>query len=407
MVIWNRVLRDLIISICFLLCLTACEDENNNNADNNSCNPGGVAGELLEANYHSTFTPEMISPYLGIVGAPLELVLEYSVDAYQVTYLTTDKNDELVTVSGIMFIPSGIDTLDLLSVQHGTVIKRDYVGSMTPAYSLDGLIVAMNGYFVVVPDYLGLGESQIIHPYLHAKLSANPVVDMIRAARVFACENELILSELLFLVGYSEGGFVTLASQKIIETEYADEMQLTAVAPMAGPHDLSWTTHNILSRETYSIPAFLAYLVVAYNDIYQWDRISDIFQEPFASLIPELYDGTHDGSEINSQLTTELDQLFTPEFRDAYLAGEEILIDSLLMENSPLNWGPIAPVRLIHGDADSTVLLENSLRAYNSLRENGGVSVDFITLPGFDHGSAAFLAYYLAIEWFDSFRTSQ
>jgi len=397
----------LILMLSSLLLITACEKDGNEELDINSCNPVGLPGELLEANYTLTFNPAQIEPYLSAFGAPAFLDLEYSVDAYSVSYMTLNKNEELTRVSGVMFIPRDIDTLDLISVQHGTVIKRDQVGSVTPWYSLDGLIVAMNGYLVIAPDYLGLGDSQILHPFLHAKLSANPVIDFIRATRVYACENEIILSDNLFLVGYSEGGFVSLATQKIIEAEYSDEIQLTGVAPMAGPHDLSWSTHDLLNRHTYNNPAYLAYIVVAYNDIYEWNRISEIFQEPYASLIPGLYDGNHEGSEINNQLTNAVDQLFLPEFRTSFLAGEEAQIESTLVENSALGWGPIAPVRLIHGTSDSTVLYENSVNAYNSLRDNGGVSVDLIALPGTDHESAAFLAYFLAIEWFDSLRTAQ
>ena len=258
---------------------------------------------------------------------------------------------------------------------------------------------------VVVQDYLGLGEeSQGLHPDLHAELTANAVIDMIRAARVYACQSELLLSDRLFLAGYSEGGFATLATHKIIEAEYSDEFQLTAVAPMAGPHDLLGITQDMLSRHSYDMPAFLVYLVGAYNDVYGWNRIADIFQEPYATNIPGYLDGNMDGSEINDALTTNLDSLFAPDFKVSFLAGNENQIEAALIENSPLEWGPIAPVRLIHGTADSTVLFENSVTAYNSLLANGGLSVDLVSLNGADHFSGAFPAYLFALAWFDSLR---
>ena len=400
-----RLLQYLLILVLVVL-VVSCEKEAVEEPEIDPCNPEGVPGELLEATYFMSFTPEQVQSYLSAFGAPIGLQVDYTVDIYQVAYQTLDKAGSLTNVSGAMFIPRGLDTLDLLSVQHGTIFKRDQVGSVNPLFALDGMITAMNGYLVVVPDYLGLGDSQVLHPYLHAELSANAVIDMIRAARIYACQNEVALTERLFLAGYSEGGYVTLVSQMIMETEYAEEFQLTAVAPMAGPHDLVGSTRNLLKRESYANPAYLVYLVGAYNDIYEWDQLADIFQEPYATNIPDLLDGSLNASEINARLTTDLDSLFKPEFRTSFLAGQEELIEGALRENSPLDWGPIAPVRLIHGTADSTVFYENSVTVYQSMISNGGLSVDLIPLFGADHGTAAFPAYYFAIQWFDSLRTS-
>jgi len=399
--------RTLIV-ISLLVGMLSCEKEATEEPEVELCNTEGSAGELLSATYTMTLTPEQLESILAQGGGaiPFGLVLEYSVDVYIVSYMTLNNESELTEVSGVMFIPQGIDTLDLLSAQHGTVFKRDQVGSVNPVYAIDGMITAMNGYMVVSPDYLGLGDSQGLHPYLQAELSANPVMDMIRAARIYACQNELILSDKLFLAGYSEGGYVTLASQKIMESDYSDEFQLTAVAPMAGPHDLLGMTQNLLARHSYNNPAYLVYLVAAYNEIYEWDRLADIFQEPYAAVIPGLLEGNLNGAEINAELTTDLDSLFNSEFKNSFLAGEESQLEAALVSNSPLDWGPIAPVRLIHGTADSTVFYENSVEAYESMRANGGVSVDLIPLFGLNHETAAFLAYYFAIQWFDSLRAA-
>jgi pimeloyl-ACP methyl ester carboxylesterase len=352
-----------------------------------------------------SFSPEEIQPYLGFVGAPLGMELSYTVDIYKLSYQTVDKAGGVSRVSGVMFIPQGLETLDLLSVQHGTVFKRDEVGSVNPLYALDGLIVAMNGYLVAEADYLGLGESQELHPYLLAEAEANPVIDMIRAVRSYGLENELTLRDSLFLAGYSEGGYVTLATQKLMESEYSGEFALKAVAPMAGPYDLVGTTRNLLDRSSYDNPAYLAYVISAYNDFYGWNALPEIFREPYASRIPDLVDGEHSGSAVNDQLTRDLDSLLQPAFKTDFLAGESDLL-AALMENSLLEWAPQAPVRLIHGTADSTVFYANSEAAYESLRANGGQQVDLVPLSGADHASAAFTAYYLAIEWFDSLRTA-
>lgn len=400
----------LLFLLLSLPLLNTCENEGTEEPAVDQCNTPDAPGELLEATSFLSFAPADIESILTMYGAPigLDLNLSYTVDSYQIAYHTLNSDGELTPVSGLMLIPQGLDTLDLLSIQHGTVFKREQVGSTHPYYAPDALITAMNGYLVVAPDYLGLGESQLLHPYLHAELSANAVIDLIRAVRIYACQNELILSDNLFMAGYSEGGFVTLATQKIIETEaeYSEEFQLTAVAPMAGPYDLLGSTQNLLSRSYYNNPAYLAYIVTAYNDIYGWDRLPEIFREPYASSIPGLLDGSLDGSAINANLTTNLDSLFLPDFKQSFMAGEESQLEAALVENSPLDWGPVAPVRLFHGTADSTVFYENAVIAYESMLANGGLSVDLVSLPYADHGTAVFPSFHWAMLWFDSLRTA-
>ncbi len=398
-------IRNTLILISMLLLLDSCEKEQNNEPEINSCNPAGLPGTLIQSEFKITITPAQVEAALSAY-LPMNYELDYSADVYSITYNTRDKNGNLIIVSGAMFIPVGLDSLDVLSTQHGTTLKRNDVGSASFYYAIDGLFMAMKGYLVIAPDYIGLGVSEHIHPYLHAELTANAVVDMLRAARIYACENELEISDKLFLSGYSEGGYATMAAHKFIETDFSEEFQLTAVAPMSGPYDLLGSTRDLLSRDTYDIPAFLAYVVVAYDDIYGWDRLDDIFNEPYASMFPDLYDGTQTLSDVNAQLPTAIDVLFKTDFTTAFLGGQEVVIQQALEENTLLDWAPIAPVRLYHGTADSTVSIENTLSAYNSLQANGGTSVELITLLGANHLTGFIPSMILAEAWFDSLRTN-
>ena len=391
-----------IMMVLSLTLITGCEKDD----DPLTCNTVDEAGELVEATFELSLTSAMVEPYLELFGAPIGFTLTHSADAYTIHYRTRDKNGDLTLASGVMFLPRGVETMDLVSVQHGTALKRENTGSVNPLYAMDGIMFAMSGFMAVAPDYIGLGISEDIHPYLHAELTANAVVDMLRAARIYACENDIDISDELFLAGYSEGGYATMAAHKFIELDYSDEFQLTAVAPMSGPYDLIGSTRNLLSRDTYDIPAFLAYVVVAYDDIYGWNRLADIFNEPYASMLPGLYDGTLDLTDVNDTLTTSIDSLFKTDFTTAFFAGQEVAIQTALEENTLLEWGPIAPIRLYHGTADSTVSIDNTLSAYASLQANGGTSVDLVTLPGADHGGGFIPSMILAEAWFDSIRTA-
>ncbi len=397
---WSHRLSLLVLIMLSVTLYTGCENED----DPVACNTVDEAGELVEATFQLSLTPAQVEPYLAPFGAPLGFSLTHSADAYKIHYKTRDINGDLVLASGVMFLPQGVETLDLVSIQHGTALKRENTGSVNPFYAMDGIMFAMSGFMAVAPDYIGLGVSEEIHPYLHAELTANAVVDMLRAARIYACDNDLELNDELFLAGYSEGGYATMAAQKFIEADYSDEFQLTAVAPMSGPYDLLGSTRNFLSRDTYDIPAFLAYVVVAYDDIYGWNRLTDIFNEPYASMLPGLYDGSQSLSDVNDQFPTSLDSLFKADFTTAFLAEQEVAVQQALEENTLLDWGPVAPVRLYHGTADSTVSIDNTLNAYASLQANGGTSVELVTLLGADHTGGFIPSMILAEAWFDSIR---
>ena len=377
-----------------------------NDDDELTCNPVGEAGELVEATFQMTLTPAQVEPYLSLFGAPIGYTLTHSTDAYKIHYKTRDKHGDLTLASGVMFLPQGVETMDLVSVQHGTALKRENTGSVNPLYAMDGIMFSMSGFMAVAPDYIGLGISEDIHPYVHAELTANAVVDMLRAARIYACENDIVISDNLFLAGYSEGGYATMATHKFIEADYSDEFQVTAVAPMSGPYDLIGSTRHLLSRDTYDIPAFLAYVVVAYDDIYGWNHLADIFNEPYAAMIPGLYDGSQELGDVNDQLPTDINALFRTDFTEAFLAGQELAIQQALEENTLLDWGPIAPVRLYHGTADSSVSIANTLSAYASLQANGGTSVELVRLLGADHVGGFIPSMILAETWFDSIRTA-
>ncbi len=162
-----------------------------------------------------------------------------AVELYKIVYETIDPAGKKTVASGALAIPRGITgALPLMSYQHGTVVNR---GSVASAYGFDveSLLFGGSGYVVATPDYLGLGDSPGLHPYVHAASLATAVVDMLRAARAFCAERSVELNGQIFLLGYSEGGYATMAAHKAIEEEYAAEFAIAASAPMAGPYDMS------------------------------------------------------------------------------------------------------------------------------------------------------------------------
>ena len=92
-------------------------------------------------------------------------------------------------------------------------------------------------------DYVGFGAAKgLEHPYLTAAPSAAVVLDLLHAGQTWRQQQAVADNGQLFLAGYSEGGYVTLATQRAIETTGdALRQQLQASVPGAGPYDVQAT----------------------------------------------------------------------------------------------------------------------------------------------------------------------
>ena len=364
-------------------------------------NRGSIVSTSSLGTYSVAFLKTVLTSLNG--GQTANINLTYDVDAYKVVYKTIDWNGNLVNASGVIFMPRGKNNLSLISLQHGTQTKRINVGSANVLNAPDGLIGASLGYYTVEADYLGLGESNLMHPYHYAKSEADPVIDIIRAGRYYANQNKIILNGQVFLAGYSEGGYVTLAAHKEIQEKYGSEITVTASAPMAGAYDLNLTAKKIIQGKIYNQPAYLAFFSVAYNSIYNWNKLGDFFNSPYAEMMPSLFDGTKTVDDINKLLTNDTSVLFKQSFITSYLAGTETLMTSAFANNSLLNWKPTAPIKLFHGDADEYVPYENSIKALNSFLALGA-NVSLVTIPGGTHVSSALPSILGAIDWFEQIR---
>ncbi|MFH1852439.1 MAG: alpha/beta fold hydrolase [Candidatus Neomarinimicrobiota bacterium] len=367
-----------------------------------------IRGEIVSATALGSYTSEQIATIITLAGFDNSSDPQFAVDAYRIIYETIDPAGADVKASGALFVPVGGPAYPLLSLQHGTVTERDAVASVHPYNSGEGfigLIAASRGYCTAVPDYLGYGQSELLHPYLHARSLASAVIDFIRAGRNFCREREIDLDDRLFLTGYSEGGYATLATHREIEQNFSDEFNLTAVAPMAGPYDLTGTVDSIFQDSDYTQPLYPAFILAAYADIYDELRLADIFQPPYAELIPGLFDGTSDYDQITAILPGTLGDLFHDDFISGYLGGNEPELTAILRENTLLDWHPSVPLTFFHGDADETVPYYNALTAVANLSATSTAAVNLVTIPGGSHGTAILSAFSGMFEWLAGFES--
>lgn len=334
---------------------------------------------------------------LSLSGLDLPLdEIQYDVTIYDVEYLTTYKGKQ-VNASGRVFLPITTNEISTTCFSHGTIGSDEEaftslaIGSGT-SILLSGL--SSMGMVTVAPDLIGFGTSKdYYHPYYVEIPTATATLDNIYASRLLAAELNLNVDSELYLAGYSQGGYSTMATHKYIEENEADIdfFNLKASFPSSGGYDILAMQDYFFAQTEYHQPFYLAYVAQAYFDFYEWEgkSLDLFFNEPYASNIPDLVDGSMTGTEINAELTNIVADLINPNYlSDPEQPSYSFLIDAYI-ENTPLDWIPEIPVFMYHGDADITVPYQNSVDSYNKLLAGGASTeiVSFTTLNGGTHAT--------------------
>lgn len=325
--------------------------------------------------------------YTG-VSAVFQFFVRYGVRAYRLEYTTTNTDGTKTKASGAVLIPVGASpALPLLSMQHGTIQDDSDApsnfGPGSEVYTL-GSLFASQGYIIAAPDYIGYGASKNLpHTYEHRSGLATASLDMLRATREFLVENNVNWNNRLFVAGYSEGGFATMALQKKIEEETGNEFNLVASSCGAGAYDKPAFMRQIVNERSSglaSINRLYVWVLLTYDRTYGLNRpMTYYFKEPYAARVAA------QGKDVD--INVSLNTTFTDQFKQAINDGTDAGFLKAVQDNDVHDWKPRTPTRLYHGDADDTVLYLNSQNTYEAMQKRGAADVRLETLRGANHAS--------------------
>ena len=241
-----------------------------------------------------------------------------------------------------MLACAGATARHLASFQHGTSTSRDRVPS-----ALDGtgvaaaILFAGNGYALIAPDYIGLGVSGEIHPYLVAEDAGRAVIDMIAAARRI----DGVPDGPVFLSGFSQGGQASLAALRLLEENGA---AVLGAAPVSSAYDLrNISLGAALTGGAQSHALYLAYMARGYAARYG-QPVKSVLTPEHAVLVEELFGNPHSPSEIIAALPAEPRKMFNAEFLDAFDNGKPNWLLDAIAANDVSDWAPRAG-RLYYG----------------------------------------------------------
>jgi hypothetical protein len=369
--------------------------------------PPPARGTLMESALIANYSKEQ----LNVTFQRLGLEARHGIKIFRVNYQSQISPDVTrpTAASGLVIIPDlAAAELPWISLQHGTVASKNEAPSLRPS---EGLYEASQGFVTAVMDYIGYGSSaNEFHPYLVAGAYVPAGVDLLRATRTLAAEQGLKLGQ-LFLRGYSEGGYATLALQKALETEYRQEFTVTASAPAAGPYDLEASALTVLSRPTVN-PLFSTFVVLAYDEWLAPALDLDAIFAIETSQLKNLYTHGVSSSDIMKALPTETRSLVEGAFLDDFLrptpqTEQARLMRSLLLSQSlnQDNWVPGTTTKFYHCVEDEivpVVATESALAHFKILNPAAPVSAVLAKSPDADrpytHSSCPLI--FSSVSWF-------
>ncbi len=346
-----------------------------------------------------------------------------------------------VTLSGRVFFPPAWRVRDgarlpLVLYTHATELRKDAVPSAFGGdeWRLGAAAAAWYGFAVAMPDLPGAGtDAGSYHPYCQAQSLAWAVVDSIPAIRrlsdPFLRQHGYGWDGSLYLMGYSEGGYATLAAVRELERQGA---AFSGSACMAGPFDLSGAMRAtfIDPATLYPRPYYLPYFVRGTHAVYgpRMDPL-DVFAPDLLAAGPDgdilgWTDGSQDGRTVDAELgrrlgmppdAVNLRRMFNPEWLGRELddpAYADSPVHALLAENDLYaGWRPTRPILFRHSPDDVNIPYSNTLLAIDRLgreiTQGGGDPSRLLFLSpigqpgdGIPHALGALIAIPSAFEWF-------
>jgi len=383
---------------------------------------------------------------LSLSGTPV-----CDVAIYRIRYTTVGGAGEATDASAALMVPTGADArcrgpLPIVLYAHATTTDRAFnIANLQDPDNAEGLLMAVffatQRDIVVAPNFAGYDSSALAyHPYLVGDPQSKDMIDALRAARTALPLASLLQtsdSGRLFITGYSQGGYVAMATHRAMQ---AAGMIVTAAAPMSGPYAIAAFVDAVFAgRVNSGAPVFSTLLITAYQKSYGniYATTADVFEPQYANGIDSLLPSTTTRSSLYAQGKLPKDALFSltppdPAFADITPAttptnlaptfaqgfGANNLIKNsyrlsylrdaaanpdggwpttttgvtavapvlplrkALQQNDLRNWIPTAPAFLCGGDADPTVFWLNTqlMQGYWAARAPASATITILDI---------------------------
>ncbi len=324
---------------------------------------------------------EVNNRQLSEQGASTKAFAPLLYNVVRIEYQTLDQDMVPVNASALIVYPLLRKMDKVMLINHGTQIGFAMVPTQ---YTSVEAIMAATGALCILPDYIGLGSTSK-HPdlYLNHEVHGRTSVDALLALLDYAKAKRLPLEKTYksYIVGYSQGGSVSLASlRRVQQLDEATQkrINLDKVYCGDGPYDLRRTFETYL--EDYEngkklglgsvIPLVINSMFNSYPSEVTDMKYEDFFTKwALSTGVPQAiknnkeniidmmlkFNGKSLGDILNMDYITE---------HPDHLAK---LLELMDRQNLCHGWQPEYKLKLLHGNPDGVVPFSNFEEAVEGL----------------------------------------
>lgn len=297
------------------------------------------------------------------------------VKLYRIRYSSVipEKDNQPIRASGLLALPDkDTATLPIVSYQHGTVYGRQEVPSFAEQSPETQLMMiaqfAGQGYALIGADYFGMGISTEPEGYLVKASHQQACFDFLTAARAVMADLGR-KSDKLYLAGWSQGGFVTMALlEKLEKSGIAVQGAATASAPLDLGVAMSGFLNFPRSFDADWLNSIFILSAFSYENYYGVPGLArSLFNEPYYELVKKAYER----QPYNvSEIPTDLHKLLKPEYFDPQYFADSAF-GKLIAATQSYRWVVKSPVRNYYGETDEAITIGVGRMAESYARAQG------------------------------------
>ncbi len=326
----------------------------------------GSPGRLEDATTLNRVPASEIAQAIAAAGSKAPAITpRYDVSNHRLIYHTIDGQGRPIRASGLVSVPLKAPGAPspVLSYQHGTLFNDARAPSNHAVASEVAVVMASLGYIVVAADYVGYGVSRgAAHPYLLAEPSAAAVLDLLTAAQTWRQQAGIADNGQLFLTGYSEGGYVTLAAHRAMQRDASPHLRhLVASVAGAGPYHVGVTVSEQLQRISERAPV-----------------IGTLFRPTLLASMGRSLRREARRLLMRRLVPAHADVRLTTSFLDHHFDADHRTTERL---SNVHDWKPEAPVSLFHGRDDRTVPHASAVHTLRAMQARGATQVSLTSCP--------------------------
>lgn len=301
-----------------------------------------------------------------------------------VTYETLDEANHPVNASALIVYPLFKKIKNVMLINHGTHLGALMVPTNNTSIEA---VMAATGSLCILPDYIGMGDTSD-HPdlYLNAEVHGRTSVDALFALLDYARQKKLSLNSNYntYILGYSQGGAVSLASLRRVQQldAYAQSrLHLKKVYCGDGPYDLRLTFETYLDDfENGKDIALGTVIPTSINSIfnsYPVEMAGINYEDFFTDWA--LQTGVPQAIRQNRETIADmiikwngvsLDKILDFNYINSHPEHFQRLLQMLDRQNLCKGWKPEYPLKFIHSNPDGVVPFANFEVAYANLKNN-------------------------------------